>query len=336
MDASEIPFQISDYHVLPINLPPVPAFPPSAIHCLYLKPHEPKSPHPTAHRSLFLVNVPFDATEPHLRHLFSAQLSLPPGRVSRVDFESKPDLVAPSASAIAGSEPLPPTPPTSGKKAASKKRKHASDTEALPEVKGDFPPTWDRELRRPGGTAVVEFVDRASMNAALRAAKMTCRARPPAITWEEGLDTADIPPLGLGRYLKHAEMTYPDRDDLLSSINTFMTSYNAREEALERLRTHKRQEPDAEGFVTVSRGTKGGSAARQEEVQRQLEKQKEKQKGFDDFYRFQGREKRKEREMELRRQFAEDRGRVQKMQERKGRYKVCLHVCVPALFGRDH
>ena len=117
--------------------------------------------------------------------------------------------------------------------------------------------------------------------------------------------------------MKHEELKYPDPDELLASINTYMKSYNAREEALERLRANKRQQPDADGFVTVSKGAKGGSAARPEEVQKQLEKQKEKQKGYDDFYRFQGREKRKEREMQLRREFAADQERLRALRESK-------------------
>ena len=101
-----------------------------------------------------------------------------------------------------------------------------------------------------------------------------------------------------------------------------MTSFNAREEALEKLRARKRQEPDAEGFVTVARRAKGGSAARREEAEKQLAKQRAKQTGFDDFYRFQGREKRKRRELELRRQFKDDQDRMREIRARRNRLKV--------------
>ena len=114
---------------------------------------------------------------------------------------------------------------------------------------------------------------------------------------------------------------FPPRAELLESIDTFMTAYNERQDAIQRDKASKRHEPDADGFVTVTRG-KAGAATQQEEVGKQLERQKEKQKGLGDFYRFQGREKRKEREMEIRRQFKEDQERLQKMRQIKGRYEV--------------
>ena len=71
--------------------------------------------------------------------------------------------------------------------------------------------------------------------------------------------------------------------------------------------------------------TKGGrtGAAKHDEAAEMLEKQKEKQKGFGDFYRFQSREKRKERAADLKKKFEEDRERVRKMKEKRGRFKVC-------------
>ena len=130
-------------------------------------------------------------------------------------------------------------------------------------------------------------------------------------------------------------MTYPDRSELLTSINSFMIAYNEREDALARAQARKRQEPDADGFVTVTRGSKSNPAARKEEVQKQLEKQKDKQKAYGDFYRFQGREKRKQREMELRKQFAEDQTRLQKMREDRGRYQVSHIVLLSAKWSND-
>ena len=195
---SDVPFQIEEFHVLPIALPTVPSFPLQTFHYLYFKPHEPKCPHPTSSRSLFLVNIPFDSTEPHLKHLFSAQLGLPTGRIQRVEFEAEETDPLGIAKARAAAAPDAPAAPLSGK-AAKKKRKHADELEQeLPEVVDEWPPLWDRKLHRGGATAVIEFVDRPSMRAALKAAKRACRARPPTIKWEEGLE-ADIPPLGADR-----------------------------------------------------------------------------------------------------------------------------------------
>ncbi len=81
--------------------------------------------------------------------------------------------------------------------------------------------------------------------------------------------------------------------------------------------------PDADGFVTVTRG--GGRnvpSARVEAAERkkaELEERKRKSGVGGDFYGFQNREKRKEEEMRLRRGFERDRKRVVEMRERRGR-----------------
>lgn len=122
-------------------------------------------------------------------------------------------------------------------------------------------------------------------------------------------------------YLTHHKLSFPPKDVLLDNVNAYMTAYNAREEAQTRAATLQRQVPDADGFITVTKGGRNG-VAKLEEAKEKLEKQKEKQKGLDDFYRFQSREKRKEKTKELLRQFEEDKKRVQKMKETKGRFNV--------------
>ena len=102
-------------------------------------------------------------------------------------------------------------------------------------------------------------------------------------------------------------------------MTAFASLEATRAEALAR----QRQEPDEDGFVTV---TKGGRNApvRQEEAQEKAEKQREKRKGLEDFYRFQTREKRKERAGELMKKFEEDKEKVRRMKERRGKFRVSL------------
>ena len=100
-----------------------------------------------------------------------------------------------------------------------------------------------------------------------------------------------------------------------------MTAFAEKETARSRLMAKQRQEPDEDGFVTVTRGGRTGPA-RQEAAQEQAEKLKSKQKGLEDFYRFQTREKRKARAGELVRKFEEDKEKVRKMKERRGKFKV--------------
>ena len=75
--------------------------------------------------------------------------------------------------------------------------------------------------------------------------------------------------------------------------------------------------PDEDGFVTVTRGSRG--AARLEETKELVEKHKEKSKGLEDFYRFQMREKRKEEHAEMLKKFEEDKRKVEEMRQRRGK-----------------
>lgn len=124
-------------------------------------------------------------------------------------------------------------------------------------------------------------------------------------------------------YLKHHSLTYPNKNQLLESVNNYMTAFASKEASEARSLARQRQEADADGFITVTRGGRT-NPARQEAAQEQAEKQKEKQKGLDDFYRFQSREKRKERAGELIRKFEEDKEKVRKMRERRGKFRVGL------------
>lgn len=134
---------IAGYTILPLNLPPIPAFPVLAKHYLYIAPHEPKIPTPTASRSLFLVNVPFDATESHIKHLFSVQLGLSHGRIEDVQFAAAKRQAREKMHSF-----------EAGVEKRGKKRKRLADQCPIEEVEGaDLPETWDRTLQVNGGTA---------------------------------------------------------------------------------------------------------------------------------------------------------------------------------------
>lgn len=177
--STRIPSQIAGYSVFPLSLPFLSSLSQSASHYLYVAPHEPKIPVATASRSLFLVNVPFDATEAHIKHLLSAQIGLPAGRVENVQFEGQRRNVS---SVSEGA----PTASNSYKK--GKKRKRGHGVANLDRLEGDtLPKTWDRDLQTNGLTAVVLFVDRASMDAALKAVNTTRKERVEPI-WGEGVE----------------------------------------------------------------------------------------------------------------------------------------------------
>ncbi|KAI5299746.1 hypothetical protein KEM56_002985, partial [Ascosphaera pollenicola] len=304
------PRTIAGYTVLPIQLPSLPSFPEPATHYLYLHPHEPKIPSADSARSLFLVNVPVTSTEAHFKHLFGSQLFA--GRVERVEFHDVNSKNKPKG-------------PGTGLKQQSKKRKR-TQSETLDELQATLdtitlPSTWDRELHSSGSHAVVVFVDRASMEASLKAAKKAAKSKSAKIVWGEGVEGTDkVEPLGSKRYQMHHQLQYPPRADLLRIVQDYMTVFTTMEETKHRLATMP-GEPDEDGFVTVTRGSKINNTAREEELKRLLVKQKEKQKGLEDFYRFQMREKRKERQTELLKKFEEDKKRVQEMKARRGKVK---------------
>ena len=189
--SNSVPQQISDYHVLPIALPPLVAYPTPATHYLYLRTHEPKLPTPSTPRSLFLVNLPTDASEAHIKHLFSSQLGLPSGRIEIVQFEgSKSKALTP----LGERAPVATEDANSAKKKGKKRKRGDEGGVALDLECARLPDTWDRGLHRSGSTAVVVFVDRASTDALLKAVKRATKEGT-NLVWGEGLE-GRLPPLG--------------------------------------------------------------------------------------------------------------------------------------------
>ncbi|KAJ9489347.1 hypothetical protein VN97_g3919 [Penicillium thymicola] len=300
--------QVEGYTTLPVQLSTTPLFPEPATHYLYIRPHEPRIPDPDSTRSLFIVNVPIDTTEAHLRHLFGTQLAA--GRVEKVQFE---DVQTKKRAAATTTE----TNLTQSKK--KRKRVTADDFERyLDDI--TLPSTWDRKLQKSGAHAVVIFADKPSMESSLKAATKAAK-RGTTIIWGDSLPTDRIPVLGLNRYVAHERMQYPDRGTLLRAVNEFMTTFTHVSEARKR-DDHKRLAvPDEDGFVTVSHGPKLNSVAREEEMRELVEKQKKKGEGLEDFYRFQSREKRKERQNQLLRRFDEDKKKLAEIKARKGKIR---------------
>lgn len=174
-----LPRKISDYTVLPLTLPGSDKIA-EATHYLYVRQHAPSTPTPEAARSLFAVNIPVDATEAHLRSLFS---EIGGGRVESVIFD-RDNKRAPQALAVELHD-------------ASKKRKRGVATEG---VSAPPPPltTWDRPLRKSGSHAVVVFVDRSSADMALKAAAAVQKEGKTPPVWSDALAPRE-PALGLPR-----------------------------------------------------------------------------------------------------------------------------------------
>ncbi|KAJ5698209.1 Ribosomal RNA-processing protein 7 [Penicillium macrosclerotiorum] len=301
--------EVAGYTTLPLELPSTPSFPTPATHYLYLRPHEPRIPDPDSPRSLFIVNIPIDTTDTHLRHLFGTQLAA--GRVERVSFEDVPMKKRAAATAT--------TEANLSHRSKKRKRVNADDLQAhLDDI--SVPSTWDRKLQKSGAHAIVVFADKPSMDASLKAAAKAAR-KGTALVWGAGIQASRTPALGLQRYLTHEQRRYPERAALLRSVNDFMTVFEQVAEARKRDEARKAAEPDEDGFVTVTSGPKLNSVAREDELKELVERQKKKADGLEDFYRFQSREKRKERQNELLRRFDEDKKKLQDIKSRKGKIR---------------
>lgn len=172
----QTPTTVNDYVVLPLTIPSTSALPRATKHYLYLRPNAPKVPTADTPREVFLVNVPIDATELHMRSMFAEQLG--GARVERIEFEGARTGAARKVTA-----------PVAGQ--SSKKRKRGSEGAdgGVP-----LPETWDREIRRSGGTAVATFVDAASADMALKEAKKAARSGK-EVVWAKGVEER-VPELG--------------------------------------------------------------------------------------------------------------------------------------------
>lgn len=173
--SSRVPHTVHEYTILPLTLPATPSFPKSTKHYLYLRPNAPKITTEDTPREVFLVNIPIDATESHVRHLFNEQLS--GARVEKVEFEG----------ARTGRKITAPVAPKTG----SRKRKRGGEGEGGEVLS---PVTWDREVRGSGSTGVVTFVDAVSAEMAIKEARRAGKTGR-EVVWGEGVDQK-VPALG--------------------------------------------------------------------------------------------------------------------------------------------
>lgn len=294
------PREVADFTALPVILKSA-VLSNSAKHYLYVKAHEPRIPDEDSIRSLFLVNIPVSTTESHLRHLFATQLEA--GRVERVDFSE--DGSKQSSALIASSK-------------SNKKRKRQTVDEI--EVGLDsyhLPSAYPSQIHTSGSTAIVTFVDRPSMEASMKAVRRTAKSNT-EIVWGKGIESK-LPAMGLSRYEAHKTLQHPSRSDLLSIVDNYMTAYSALESAKSAENARKRAIPDEDGFITVTRGS--GNASKKEEAEEARAKQKAKETKLEDFYRFQMREKRKEQQGQMLRQFEQDKKKVEEMRSRRSALK---------------
>lgn len=342
------PTSVADFAILPLSLPTLPNLPSScadAKHYLYVKPHTPAQAVESSPRSLFLANVPIDATETNLRTLFADHLG--GARVESVQFDA-------SIPAVVEHKRFKSEELRGGKKddaQASRGTKRKREDErhgkggkkemvaegVVEDEDSALPRIWDNEIRRSGSGAVVIFLDRASMKGAWSAVQKTAKEGK-AIPWAGseavGVERTILTSASaihsiltpITGYKSHLKLAHPPASVLAATTNAYLAQFDAAQNIRNRALAHLRSVPDEDGFVTVTRG--GGRSAPvarleiAQQKQAELEERKTKKGSLDGFYRFQNREKRKEEENRLKKQFEKDRRRVQEMRERRGKVRL--------------
>jgi ribosomal RNA-processing protein 7 len=311
-----IPKTIGDFSVLPLSIPPLPSYPHTTTHYVYARRHAPNRPTPDDERSLFVTNVPVDSTEPHFRAIIATLAGN--GKFESISFEAdrreKPVSIEPGQAARLAA-------------AASRKRKRDdsdSESEDEEEQVARLPPTWTRELHRSGSTAVIVLADEKSVDIVLKAIAKVHKSKKYPV-WGEGVKEK-VPPLGAHWIQAHNnKLSFPPADILQQSVDVFFAVFNRKEKEAAEMAKRMRNEPDEDGFVTVTRGASRAAPARRDEAEearrRMLERERKQKEELTNFYRFQLRERKKAEQAELIKKFDEDRRKVRAMTQKRGKFR---------------
>ncbi|PHH75230.1 hypothetical protein CDD82_4530 [Ophiocordyceps australis] len=301
------------FDILPIRMPSISSFPHAAIHEVRVRRNTPKIPTPIDSRSLFLKNVPVDSTEEHFRAIFAALVGV--GRFESIIFDTdnpEPLFTADPLEAIKVSGFV-----RKRKRSDQELEKKASQEEAT-----RLPQIWTRKLHRSSGTAIVVLADEKSVQLVLKAmAKVRRTGKYPV--WGHNV-SGDVPDLGSTWVMSHLRLCRADKDTTQRAVHAFFNLFNEKEKEAAELAKSLRNEPDEDGFVTVTRGGRAAPASRhdaEEARRRMLEKQAERKSETKNFYRFQLREMRKREQIALQKRFEQDRRKVDAMREKRGRFK---------------
>ncbi|KAH8880022.1 hypothetical protein GQ53DRAFT_18728 [Thozetella sp. PMI_491] len=304
---------IGDFSVLPLSIPPLPSFPKPVVHHIYVRRNAPKIATPNDSRSLFVTNLPVDSTQLHLRSLVTSLVGA--GRFENAELEGNAQQLQPSDAEPAQAARL---------AAHTKKRKRPDDDgeRAREEDASRLPETWSRSLGKSGGTAVILLADDKSVELVLKAIAKLAKSKKYPVWGDKVGDR--VPPLGQQWLKAHNRLSYPDKAAVQESIDAFFTVYDRKEQEAAELAKRLRNEPDEDGFVTVTRGGRNAPARQDEaeEARRKMaDKEAKKKEELDNFYRFQLRDRKKAEQADLVRRFDEDRKKVAAMREKRAKFR---------------
>lgn len=289
-------------------------------------------------RTIFIVNVPPDATEREITFLFKSS-----GTVETVVFDAdRPGEDSDEESDANSAEESDADADSPSQQSHSRKKLKAitrgSTSEPIAPSRGHRPKVEPlpiallRTLRRTGQTAHVVFLDASSCTRALALAQ--AHAVKP-ILWPTNAD--EERPRGLAHYIKQYESARPPLDAIRahadSAIARFDFDLAARKAALRRESKYKKGEAlvDEDGFTLVVRGGAYGQAVGggvgvasrkfmdeytkgiHGKESRSKRKRHKEGKEKDAFYAFQIHEKKRDALLELKRKWEQDKDSVEKL-----------------------
>jgi ribosomal RNA-processing protein 7 len=294
---------ISGFTPIPITYPSTSASSSAVTHYIYARIHsgskKVKDGLPDG-RTLFLVNIPPDATEREVVKLFKSA-----GMVEKVVFgvedveevgrdaeddeeeeEEEEGAESEKAMIVEGENP---------------KKRRKIPKEETPKVV-PLPTAPLRTLRKTGGTAHVVFLDSSSLDRAVNSLSKP-RSWPTAIEKEEE-------PIGLSHYLSLYDSLRPPLDAVREHADTYIAAFEYELAKARQKSQYKKGEAivDEDGFTLVTRGgaygqTLGGGVAvaskrfqQTGETRTRSNKRKEKREK-EDFYAFQKAEKQRKGEI---------------------------------------
>ncbi|KAJ2743655.1 hypothetical protein GGI20_003575 [Coemansia sp. BCRC 34301] len=278
--------EVSGYKVLPVQIGGG-----AGTHYLYFKQHTSKREDPLlpSSRTIYISNIPADATERDLRRVFQGV-----ARVARVVFHSAvgQDAVKVAAATARTVSEL----SSSGKKGA----KAATEVAKAPLA----------PLLCSGSSAHVVLLEDAELGAVL-AMKAGVR--------EWAIDNSQ----GLARHMLDYSAARPAADAVRADVDAFMARFEEAQYERDRMLAQQQNVADADGFIPVVRRARGGKntdgtasvTAMSTDEAREAGAARKGPAMLTNFYRFQARERKRDQLADLRRKFEEDKEKIARMRQ---------------------
>ncbi|KAJ2016418.1 hypothetical protein IW146_006962 [Coemansia sp. RSA 922] len=284
--------ELSGYKVLPVQIAGG-----TGTHYLYFKQHTSKREDPLlpSSRTIYISNVPADATERDLRRLFQGV-----ARVARVVFHSAvgQDAVKVAAAAAQATSEI-----SSNTKVGKGKAKAAATTEVA-KAQQVAP------LLSSGGSAHVVLLEDVELGAVLG---MKAGVR------EWAIDSSH----GLARHVLDYGAARPAVDAVRADVDAFMARFEEAQYERERMLEQQQNVADADGFIPVVRRARGGKntdgtasvTAMSTDEAREAGAARKEPTTYANLYRFQARERKRDQLVDLRRKFEEDKEKIARMRQ---------------------